>query len=256
MRRGATETYYEFVKVRVRSGRIPPKWRGACYRTATVKVLLLEDEGKLARFLARVLSEEGFTVDVCARGPDAVAQADGTYALVVLDWMVPELDGLAVCRAIRRSGNATPILMLTARGETRERVLGLDAGADDYMVKPFEVDEFVARVRALLRRSSGFSALRCGQLLVDRVTREATLSDASLTLTNREYALLLHMIHRADRVVKRSDLLAHVWGMNFDPGSNLVEVHVSRLRDKFGDYAWMIETVRGVGYRLRRQRAA
>ena len=220
-----------------------------------VKVLLLEDEDKLARFLRRVLSEEGFDVDVCARGPDAVAQADGVYTLLVLDWMVPELDGLAVCRAIRGKGNVAPILMLTARGETRERVLGLEAGADDYMVKPFEVDEFVARVRALVRRTSGFGAMRCGPLVIDRIKRESLLDGAALVLTNREYALLLHMVHRADEVVKRSDLLAHVWGMRFDPGSNLVDVHVSRLRDKFGDLSWMLETVRGVGYRLRREKA-
>jgi DNA-binding response OmpR family regulator len=221
-----------------------------------VKVLLLEDEDKLARFLRRVLSEEGFAVDVCERGPDAVAQADESYGLLVLDWMVPEMDGLAACRAIRGRGNVAPILMLTARGETRERVLGLEAGADDYMVKPFEVDEFVARVRALVRRTSGFGSMRCGRLVVDRVKREAALDGAALVLTNREYALLLHMLHRADQVVKRSELLAHVWGMNFDPGSNLLDVHVSRLRDKLGDSAWMIETVRGVGYRLRRERAA
>jgi len=221
-----------------------------------VKVLLLEDEDKLARFLRRVLSEEGFAVDVCERGPDAVAQADATYGLLVLDWMVPDMDGLAVCRAIRGRGHVAPILMLSARGETRERVLGLEAGADDYMVKPFEVDEFVARVRALVRRTSGFGAMRCGRLVVDRVRREAVLDGMALVLTNREYALLLHMLHRVDQIVKRSDLLAHVWGMNFDPGSNLLDVHVSRLRDKFGDCAWMIETVRGVGYRLRRERTA
>jgi two-component system OmpR family response regulator len=135
-------------------------------------------------------------------------------------------------------------------------VLGLEAGADDYMVKPFEVDEFVARVRALLRRASGFTALRCGDLELDRVARQAKLGGAELTLTNREYRLLLHLLHRADRIATRSDLLAHVWDMHFDPGSNLVEVHISRLRDKFADRSWMIETVRGVGYRLRRQRAA
>jgi DNA-binding response OmpR family regulator len=222
-----------------------------------MRVLVLEDDQRQARFLARVLSEEGLAVDLCARGADAVAQAEGgLYDLIVLDWMVPETDGLTVCREIRRAGAIAPILILTARGEMRERVLGLEAGADDYMVKPFEVDEFVARVRALLRRASGFAALRCGDVELDRITRQAKLAGVALTLTNREYTLLLHLLHRADRIVKRSDLLAHVWDLHFDPGSNLVEVHVSRLRDKLGDRAWMIETVRGVGYRLRRQRAA
>ena len=141
--------------------------------------------------------------------------------------------------------------MLTARGEIRERVLGLEAGADDYMVKPFEVEEFIARVRALLRRTSGFGALRCGDLEIDPATRQVKLTGAPLSLTNREYALLLHLVHRGERIAKRSDLLAHVWGVQFDPGSNLVDVHISRLRDKLGDRAWMIETVRGAGYRLR-----
>jgi DNA-binding response OmpR family regulator len=221
-----------------------------------MKVLILEDDQKLARFLARVLSEEEFAVDLCARGVDAIAQAEGgRYDLIVLDWMVPDTDGLTVCREIRRAGGTAPILMLTARGETSERVMGLRAGADDYMVKPFEVDEFVARVRALLRRTSGFAALRCGDLEVDPVARQAKLADVALTLTNREYAVLLHLLHRANRIVKRSDLLAQVWGMRFDPGSNLVEVHISRLRDRLGDRAWMIETVRGVGYRLRQAAA-
>lgn len=222
-----------------------------------VRVLVLEDDQKLARFLARVLTEEGLAVDLCARGVDAIAQSEGgLYDLVILDWMVPDTDGLSVCREIRRTGGTAPILMLTARGETRERVLGLEAGADDYMVKPFEVEELVARVRALLRRTNGFGALRCGDLEVDPIARQAKLVGVALTLTNREYALLLHLVHRGDRIVKRSELLANVWGLQFDPGSNLVDVHVSRLRDKLGDRAWMIETVRGVGYRLRRQRAA
>jgi DNA-binding response OmpR family regulator len=222
-----------------------------------MKVLVLEDDQKLARFLARVLCEEGLAVDLCANGTDALAQAqEELYDLVILDWMVPDTDGLTVCREIRRAGGRAPILMLTARGETRERVLGLEAGADDYMIKPFEVDELVARIRALLRRTSGFAGLRCGELEIDRVARNVKVAGVVLGLTNREYALLLHLLHHADRIVKRSDLLAHVWDTRFDPGSNLVEVHVSRLRDKLGERAWMIETVRGVGYRLRRERAA
>src|SRR5580658_7981146 len=183
-----------------------------------VKVLVLEDDPRQARFLWRVLSEEGLVVDLCTRGADAVSQAGSSlYDLIVLDWMVPETDGLTVCREVRRAGGITPILMLTARGEIRERVLGLEAGADDYMVKPFEVDEFVARVRALLRRASGFAAMRCGDLELDRVTRQAKLAGVELTLTPREYTLLLHLLHSADRIVKRSDLLAHVFDTHFDP---------------------------------------
>jgi len=222
-----------------------------------VRVLILEDDKRLASFLARVLTEEGFAVDGCACGADAIAQAEGVaYDLILLDWIVPDMDGLSVCREIRRSGRTAPILMLTARSETRERVLGLEAGADDYMGKPFEVDELVARIRALLRRTSGFAAMRYGDLELDRVTRQAKMAGVTLTLTHREYALLVHLLHRAERIVTRSDLLSHVWALRFDPGSNLLDVHISRLRDKLGDRAWMIETVRGVGYRLRRDRAA
>ncbi|MGA3120356.1 MAG: response regulator transcription factor [Polyangiaceae bacterium] len=222
-----------------------------------MKVLILEDDRRQASFLARVLSEEGFAVDGCSSGADAIAQAGGVaYDLILLDWMLPDTDGLSVCREIRRAGGTAPILMLTARSETRERVLGLEAGADDYMGKPFEVDELVARVRALLRRTSGFAAMRYGDLELDRVTRQAKMAGVTLTLTHREYALLVHLLHRAERIVTRSDLLSHVWALRFDPGSNLLDVHISRLRDKLGDRAWMIETVRGVGYRLRRDRAA
>lgn len=217
-----------------------------------MKILVVEDDARLARFLSRVLAEEGFAADVCASGADAVTQAtSGLYDVIVLDWMLPDVDGLSVCRQVRRTGVTTPIIMLTARGEVRERVLGLDAGADDFVVKPFEVEEFVARVRALIRRSAGYAQLQCGDLAVDRVARRALLKGAPIELTAREFALLLHLILHAERVVKRTDLLTHVWETSFDPGSNLVEVHVSRLRDKLGEYAWMIETVRGAGYRLR-----
>ena len=214
-------------------------------------MLVVEDDVKLSRFLVRVLVEEGFVADACATGTHAIEQAPaGLYDLIVLDWMLPDVDGLSVCRTLRQSGLATPILMLTARGEVRERVLGLDSGADDYLVKPFEVEELVARIRALVRRSSGVAKISVGPLELDRVGREVLLSGAPLELTAREYALLLDLMHHAEKTVSRTELLARVWGTNFDPGSNLVEVHVSRLRDKLGEHAAMITTVRGVGYRL------
>jgi DNA-binding response OmpR family regulator len=222
-----------------------------------MRALIVEDEQRLARFFARMLSEEGLTVDACTHGADAVARAEGSlYDLIVLDWRPPQTDGPKVCREIRRGGDKTPILMLTADGHTRERVLGLEAGADACMLKPIEVDEFVARVRALLRRSMWFEAARYGDLAVDRSTRTAKLAGEEVVLTHREYALLVHLLRRADEIVERTELVAQVWGMRFDPGSNLVEVLVSRLRGKFGTRAWMIETVRGVGYRLCRQRPA
>lgn len=217
-----------------------------------MKIFVIEDDKKLNSFLVRVLSEEGYVVDAATSGTDAARQAEvGTYDAIILDWMLPGLDGLSLCRELRRRGTLAPILMLTARGETHEKVLGLDAGADDYMVKPFEVEEFTARVRALLRRTHGFGKLRCGDVEIDRVGHRALLSGMPLPLTSREYALLLHLVHHADRVVTRTDLLSRVWETNFDPGSNLIEVHVSRLREKLGSFSWMIETVRGAGYRLR-----
>jgi DNA-binding response OmpR family regulator len=217
-----------------------------------LKVLIVEDDAKVARFLARVLGEEGYAVDTCVNGEDALQRAERRfYDLVVLDWMIPGIDGLSVCRELRRAGSNVPILMLTARGEMRERVLGLEAGADDYLVKPFEVEEFVARVRALVRRTAGFSRMRCGPLELDPFKRQVLLEGAELTLTTREYALLLHLMHHVDRVIPRSEIISHVWKTSFEPGSNVIEVQIRRLREKLAAHAPMIETVRGIGYRLR-----
>jgi DNA-binding response OmpR family regulator len=222
-----------------------------------VKVLVVEDDSKVARFLIRVLTEEGYTVDTCSDGATALYQASQCgYQVIVLDWMLPELDGLEVCRALRRTGSPACILMLTARGEVRERVLGLEAGADDYLVKPFEVEELVARVRALWRRSNGFASLTFGPLEIDKTARRVVLDGQPVSLTPREFTLLLCLVHRMDRVVTRSELLSQVWKINFETGSNLVEVHISRIREKLGQHAWMIDTVRGSGYRLRARRGA
>ena len=219
-----------------------------------MKVLIVEDDEKVARFIARVLGEEGFITDLCVSGADAVRQANAVvYDVVLLDWMLPDLDGLAVCRELRRGGTVTPIIMLTARGEVRERVLGLEAGADDYVVKPFEIDELLARIQAVLRRTHGFGRMQLGALEIDRLQRRVILGGRTLDLTAREYMLLLCLAHQADRVVARSELLSQVWATQFDPGSNLVDVHISRLRDKLGEHAWMIDTVRGKGYRLRQE---
>ena len=161
----------------------------ACLRvigSAFMKVLVVEDDAKVARFLGRVLREEGYAVDACATGGEAVEQASmGGYDVIILDWMLPDLDGLSVCRELRRAGLITPILMLTARGEVGERVLGLESGADDYLVKPFEIEELLARARALIRRASGFSRLRCSELEIDRVGRRVLLCGEPLDLTGR-----------------------------------------------------------------------
>jgi DNA-binding response OmpR family regulator len=222
-----------------------------------VKILVVEDDRKLALFLQKVLIEEGYTADICSSGTAALAQArTGIYNLVLLDWMIPDLDGLEVCRQLRSAGSTVPILMLTARGELQERVLGLNSGADDYLPKPFEVEEFVARVNALLRRSSGHPRMKLGPLEIDRDARRALLDGKPLDLTTRELSLLLHLAHREGQIVTRTELLAQVWSTRFDPESNVVDVHVSRLRDKLGEHAWMIDTVRGRGYRLRARKVS
>jgi DNA-binding response OmpR family regulator len=217
-----------------------------------MKILVVEDDRKLARFLQRVLTEEGYTADLCSSGADALAQASsGIYRLVVLDWMIPEGDGLEVCRQLRRLGCDVPIIMLTARGEVSERVMALDAGADDYLVKPFEIDELVARVKALLRRASGPLRLKFGGIEIDREQRRVLINGAPIELTGKEFNLLIHLAHKAGQVVTRSELLTGVWSTQFDTESNVVEVHISRLREKLGAHSELIETVRGRGYRLR-----
>jgi DNA-binding response OmpR family regulator len=217
-----------------------------------MKVLIVEDDAKLARFVVRVLVEEGYVADSCAEGNEAVVRAtSGAYDAMILDWMLPDLDGVGVCRILRERDCWIPILFLTARGELRERVLGLRTGADDYLVKPFEIDELLARLDAVLRRSTRQGQIGAGPLQIDRLERRVTLDGRPIELTERELALLIHLSQRADQVVTRSDILARVWGMNFDPESNIIEVHISRLREKLGPHAKMIETVRGKGYRLR-----
>lgn len=218
-----------------------------------VKILVVEDNKKLANFLSRAFTEEGFVVDSVTDGRVAFKQLEAIpYDLVVLDWMLPGQDGVALCRELRERGSRVPILMLTARAEVGERILGLDAGADDYLSKPFDLGELMARARALLRRTQGNDniTLRVAGLVLDRLQRTATLEGRSLDLTAREFALLMHLAREAGRVVPRTELLAKVWQSSFDPGSNVVEVHIKNLREKLGVGASLIETVRGSGYRL------
>jgi len=217
-----------------------------------MRLLVVEDDPKLARFVVRLLSEEGYLVDSCGDGEQAISRiTSGAYDCVVLDWMLPGCDGISVCQRLRALGSTIPILMLTARGELEERVLGLRSGADDYLPKPFEIEELLARVDALLRRTMRAGQLRAGPLTIDRSERRALIANRTLSLTEREFALLSHLASRSDQTVTRTEMLTRVWGLHFDPESNLIEVHISRLRDKLGDHAWMIETVRGKGYRLR-----
>jgi two-component system, OmpR family, response regulator len=216
-----------------------------------MKILVVEDNQKLARLLKRALEEEGYVVDLVADGATALGQLGNVnYDAVVLDWMLPEVDGLTVCRDLRARGNQVPILMLTARGEVPERIAGLNAGADDYLAKPFDLGEFLARVRARVRRGADAAVLRVGPLTIDRNERRALVNGQRLGLTPREFALLAYLAREAGRVVPRTELLVKVWEMTFDPGSNVVEVHVRNLRDKLGEHAGLIQTVRGVGYKV------
>ena len=215
-----------------------------------MKILVVEDDVKVGPFLVRVLGEEGYTVELCRTAAEATSLAKDA-ALVVLDRMLPDGDGLTVCKSMRDAGLTIPVLVLTARGEVGDRVGGLDAGADDYLIKPFEIDELTARVRALLRRASAGHRLQIGALELDRVGHRAWLAGKSLSLTSKEYALLAWLMSKSDKPVSRVELLAQVWETENDPGSNLVEVHVSRLREKLGAHAGLIETVRGAGYRFK-----
>ena len=217
-----------------------------------MRVLVVEDDPSLADFLNRALSDEGMQPTVCGTVATGIeAGSKQSFDLIVLDWMLPDGEGISVCTTLRERGNTTPILMLTARGEVHDRVTGLKSGADDYLVKPFELEELLARLDALARRSVYASTMKLGPLEIDRLGRRVVLEGKTLDLTSIEYRLLVRLATEAGSPVERSTLLNDVWGLKFDPGSGIVEVHVSRLRDKLGEGSWMVETVRGTGYRLR-----
>jgi DNA-binding response OmpR family regulator len=220
-----------------------------------MRVLLIEDDRKAARLLSKGLQEEGFVVDVAATGEDGEEQAAlNEYDVVILDWLLPGRDGLAVCRALRASGNATPILMLTARDSVADRVSGLGTGADDYLTKPFALDELLARIQALLRRSRSVQpvVLRVADLTLDPVTRRVSRGSVVVTLTPKEYAILEVLMRNVGQVVTRTRLAERVWDEASEVLDNLVDAHVSHLRKKVDREASapLIHTIRGVGYRL------
>jgi DNA-binding response OmpR family regulator len=218
-----------------------------------MRVLVVEDEKKTASFIRKALQAEGFAVDVCHNGNDALASALTTaFDGIVLDIMLPGRDGLGVLRQLRERRNTTPVLLLSARGEVNERVEGLNAGADDYLPKPFALVELVARVRALGRRGGEpkSSVLRVANLALDTVTRQARRGGVTFELTAREYRLLEFLMRSAGRICGRMAILEKVWDYSFDPGTNLVDVYVKRLREKIdaGFEPKLLHTVRGVGY--------
>jgi DNA-binding response OmpR family regulator len=221
-----------------------------------MRVLLAEDEKKIASFIRKALREAGHAVDEVHRGDEALELASTTpYDVLVLDVMMPGRDGLSVLRLLRERRNSTPVLLLTARGEVSERIEGLNLGADDYMSKPFAMDELVARVNALTRRGSGerSTILRVADLVMNLITREVTRAGVKIDLAVREFALLDYLMRSPGRVLTRTQICEHVWDHHFDTGTNVVDVYVQRLRRKIDDghETKLLHTVRGVGYSLR-----
>ncbi len=220
-----------------------------------MRVLVVEDEKKTASFIRKALQAEGHAVDVLHDGTLALAAVDTTpFDIVVLDVMLPGRDGLSVVRQMREKNNSTPVLLLTARGSVGERVEGLNAGADDYLSKPFALEELIARVRALGRRSgeTKSAVLRVGDLTLDTVTRKVQRGTTAIELARREYLLLEFLMRSAGRICGRMAIVEKVWDYDFDPGTNLVDVYIMRLREKIdADFpVKLLQTVRGVGYVL------
>lgn len=221
-----------------------------------MRILVVEDDRKTASFIRKALQEEGYAVDVCHHGEEALtAPAATPYDAIVLDIMLPGRDGLSILRRWRQANNRIPVLLLSARGEVNERVEGLDAGADDYLPKPFALVELAARMRALTRRGSETKTpiLRVADLTLDTVTHQARRGGVQIELTAREYRLLEFLMRSAGRLCGRMMILEKVWDYDFDPGTNLVDVYVKRLREKI-DASFepkLLHTLRGAGYVLK-----
>jgi two-component system OmpR family response regulator len=219
-----------------------------------MRLLIVEDDVTIADFIAKGLTEAGFAVDVAADGVRGMELASsGTYDVAIVDVMLPEIDGLTLIERVRARGVRTPVLILSARRTVDDRVRGLQAGGDDYLTKPFAFAELLARVQALIRRSTGATEstrLTVGDLTLDLLTRRAERAGRALDLRPREFALLEYLMRNPGRVLSKTMILSHVWGYNFNPGTNVVDVLVSRLRDKIdeGFDPRLLHTVRGVGY--------
>ncbi|GJL66560.1 MAG: DNA-binding response regulator [Nitrospirales bacterium] len=221
-----------------------------------MRILVVEDEPKVASFIRRALEEESYAVDVCADGQQGLDWAQSIdYDLIVLDLMLPGIPGLELLKQIRKSGVKTPVMILTARSEVDQRVKGLDAGADDYLTKPFAIEELLARARALLRRAGGVPSgiLEVSDLVLNPVTREVMRGDQRIELTTKEYALLEYLMRNAGRVLTRPMITEHVWDLDFDTFTNVIDVYISYLRNKIdrGREQSLIQTVRGSGYVMR-----
>jgi two-component system, OmpR family, response regulator len=222
-----------------------------------MKILVVEDDGKLSDFIQKGLEAEGFGVDLCRDGDEGfILATTREYDAMVLDIMLPGRDGLSILRNLRDKGIETPVIVLTARGSLNELLDGLKLGADDYMTKPFYVEELAARLHVVTRRSgsNGKSILSNGAVSLNLMTREVCVGEEVVVLTTREFALLSYLMRSSGRVFSRAQVCEHVWNYHFDPRTNIVDVYIQKLRKKLGSSAGsMIETVRGVGYRVREE---
>jgi DNA-binding response OmpR family regulator len=218
---------------------------------AEMRLLVVEDEARIASFLVKGLSDQGYMVECVETGAEALERGrDPDLDLLILDLGLSDMDGLDVLRELRGEGRRVPVVILTARGEVDDRVEGLNLGADDYLTKPFAFDELLARVRTRLRsrKGAGLAPPEVGGVRLDATARRAEVAGGTVDLTEREFALLEAFVRRPDQILSRQQLLARVWGLGFDPGSNIVDVYVRRLRRKIGQER--IETVRNMGYRF------
>ena len=222
-----------------------------------MRILVIEDERKVASFIKHGLEEERYIVETASDGNTGLEMAmNNQFDAILLDVMLPGKDGFSVLQELRTVGNATPIMMLTARSTTEDRVQGLDLGADDYLPKPFSFEELAARLRSILRRSSPekTTKLHCGDLVLDTVSHFAFRFGNEIELTTKEYALLEYLIRNKNRILSRSTITQHVWKHNFDPESNIIDVYIKRLRSKIekeDGTKTLIQSIRGVGYRMR-----
>jgi two-component system OmpR family response regulator len=217
-----------------------------------VRVLVVEDEAPLAEQLVAALSRAGYAVDHAADGERAdLLGHDENFDAVVLDLGLPKVDGLTLLRRWREAGRDMPVLVLTARGSWHEKVIGIDSGADDYLSKPFRMEELLARLRALIRRSSGHISpeLRCGPIALDTRAGKVTLAGTEVKLTSHEFRVLSYLMHHSERIVSQGELTEHIYAQSFDRDSNTVEVFIARLRRKLGPS--VIQTMRGLGYRMK-----
>ena len=218
-----------------------------------MRALVVEDDPDLNRQLVTTLKEAGYAVDAATDGEEGAFLGETEpYDVVVLDIGLPRKDGLTVLKEWRAGGRTMPVLLLTARDRWSDKVSGMDAGADDYVAKPFHMEEVLARLRAVIRRSSGHasSVIACGPLAVDTAASKATIDGEAMKLTSHEFRLLSYLAHHMGSVVSRTELTEHLYDQDFDRDSNTIEVFVGRLRKKMGDHSGLLETVRGLGYRL------